>query len=338
MEDDKELPKRKSSKKIVKRRGKDPKKQSNKSIPEEEEPKPTMKKKKLEIQVIEHPEANQKVEDPAIGDGSDYVESESPSQVEEPNHRQGTLGPDPLEEAEGEYYYEEEDEEEEGEGEDRNNTREFKDSMEDKGHKESMQSFGNNSGRKKVNTKSEEAKIKQNAKNNSGIQAHHLNEFLNKSKEKDPMNKTTKFSKDHQFSGDDDGEGEYMSDNSAHHEDVEQDGNFEEDIDDPLADDEMILRQQKEAEELLQETKKEVEEDENEISHEEDEAEEFKHTEENKFEEEVEPESEEQEDNEENAGIDTKDNKFSLNYTVGRIEDGAAILISKDHNLIEIPL
>jgi len=25
-------------------------------------------------------------------------------------------------------------------------------------------------------------------------------------------------------------------------------------------------------------------------------------------------------------------------YTVGRIEDGAAILISKDHNLIEIPL
>lgn len=33
-----------------------------------------------------------------------------------------------------------------------------------------------------------------------------------------------------------------------------------------------------------------------------------------------------------------EEKKFELNYTVGRIEDGAAILLSKDHNLIEIPL
>ena len=32
------------------------------------------------------------------------------------------------------------------------------------------------------------------------------------------------------------------------------------------------------------------------------------------------------------------DSKFSVNYTVGWIEDGTAILLSKDHNLIEIPL
>ena len=30
--------------------------------------------------------------------------------------------------------------------------------------------------------------------------------------------------------------------------------------------------------------------------------------------------------------------RFNVNYTVGRIEDGTAILLSKDHNLIEIPL
>jgi len=59
---------------------------------------------------------------------------------------------------------------------------------------------------------------------------------------------------------------------------------------------------------------------------------------ENKYEDELDAEEEEAEDNSDNAGIKTKDNKFALNYTVGRIEDGAAILISKDHNLIEIPL
>ena len=30
--------------------------------------------------------------------------------------------------------------------------------------------------------------------------------------------------------------------------------------------------------------------------------------------------------------------KFSVNFTIGRIEDGSAILLSKDHNIIEIPL
>lgn len=30
--------------------------------------------------------------------------------------------------------------------------------------------------------------------------------------------------------------------------------------------------------------------------------------------------------------------KFEVNYTVGRIEDGNAILLSSDHNLIDVPL
>ncbi len=29
---------------------------------------------------------------------------------------------------------------------------------------------------------------------------------------------------------------------------------------------------------------------------------------------------------------------FEVNFTVGRIEDGTAILLSKDHNIVEIPL
>ena len=48
-------------------------------------------------------------------------------------------------------------------------------------------------------------------------------------------------------------------------------------------------------------------------------------------------EEEEEEDEIEQTAINSG-KKFELNYTVGRIEDGAAILISKDHNLIEIPL
>lgn len=47
---------------------------------------------------------------------------------------------------------------------------------------------------------------------------------------------------------------------------------------------------------------------------------------------------EEEEDEDEVDHMISDGNKFELNYTVGRIEDGAAILISKDHNLIEIPL
>jgi len=35
----------------------------------------------------------------------------------------------------------------------------------------------------------------------------------------------------------------------------------------------------------------------------------------------------------------TKRNKeFTVNFTVGRIEDGNAILLSQDHNLIDVPL
>ena len=30
--------------------------------------------------------------------------------------------------------------------------------------------------------------------------------------------------------------------------------------------------------------------------------------------------------------------KFAVNFTIGWIEDGTAILLSKDHNIIEIPL
>ncbi len=33
-----------------------------------------------------------------------------------------------------------------------------------------------------------------------------------------------------------------------------------------------------------------------------------------------------------------KNKKFEINYTVGRIEDGNAILLSGDHNLIDVPL
>lgn len=30
--------------------------------------------------------------------------------------------------------------------------------------------------------------------------------------------------------------------------------------------------------------------------------------------------------------------KFEVNYTVGRIEDGNAILLSSDHNILDVPL
>mmetsp|Transcript_15959 Transcript_15959/g.13936 ORF Transcript_15959/g.13936 Transcript_15959/m.13936 type:complete len:83 (+) Transcript_15959:134-382(+) len=78
-------------------------------------------------------------------------------------------------------------------------------------------------------------------------------------------------------------------------------------------------------------------EQEDEVEEEEDEVEEIaKMAMENRIDE-MNPEEEEEEYEGDN-NIDTEGNKFELNYTVGRIEDGAAILISKDHNLIEIPL
>ena len=30
--------------------------------------------------------------------------------------------------------------------------------------------------------------------------------------------------------------------------------------------------------------------------------------------------------------------KFEVNYTVGRIEDGTAILLSSEHNILDVPL
>ena len=109
--------------------------------------------------------------------------------------------------------------------------------------------------------------------------------------------------------------------------------------DDERIDDELVRKQQKEAEELLEDAKQTInEEDQVTNEEEEDEVEEDeKIAKENKYDEEND-EGEGNEDEDMEKPTITKDNKFELNYTVGRIEDGAAILISKDHNLIEIPL
>jgi hypothetical protein len=107
------------------------------------------------------------------------------------------------------------------------------------------------------------------------------------------------------------------------------------DIEDGV-DEEQILKQQEEVNEIIN-NEEEV------VSHEDEEGEleEYeKMAKENKYDD-VEVEDEEDgieiSSNEENM-VKDQDKKFELNYTVGRIEDGAAILLSKDHNLIEIPL
>jgi len=228
---------KKSSKKRIKQR-------SNKNI-QQEDSKKGMPKRNLQIQVIEHPDANQKVEEEAVGDGSEYVESspQLPSEQNEPNHRQGTLGQQNNDDAEGEDYYEEEYEEEEDEAE--NN--EYADSMDDNIRKQSIQSFGQDSGRKRGKPKVEEGKIKQNA-TNGGIQAHHLNDFVKKSKvnqDKDPMNKTTKLEIRRK-----------EEDEHIENQEIEQDKEeYVDDADEGMQDDELILKQQREAEELLEETK-----------------------------------------------------------------------------------
>ena len=266
----------------------------------------SMPKKDLQIEVIEHPEADSHAEQVAVGDGSEYIESEpqQESAIEEPNQREGTLGPQDEPENEGEEYeveYEEEEEEQE-----HPNNHEYVDSMDDRQPKQSLQSFGQDSGRKNQPDRPQDEDNE--GAGGSKIQAHHFNEFMQKK------------GQDHDRD---------MREDQQQPSDQAQSDN----LDDAENDDEMIKKQQQEAEALLQEAADDEELEEiDQISQEgeEDEIEENqKLANENKYEDpevdnDPEPEAEE--------------NKFSLNYTVGRIEDGAAILISKDHNLIEIPL
>lgn len=313
-------------KKIIKKRSKNKVKEIQQEDQDYESP-PPMPKKNLQIEVIEHPEANSKAEDIAVGEKIDFYghDSNRLSTQNEPDHRHGTLGAQNIEEAEGEEYYEEEYEEEEDEAE----NKEYTDSMDDNAHKEHLQSFGQDEPQNDRKARQEDSKIKQNA-NNGGIQSYHLNEFMDrKSKEKDIMNKTTKIHEEKRRRNDSDEPDENSQENNS------------EVIDDALQDDELILKQQQEAEALLEETKKTMQEEDNYASPEEEEEEadeDQKIAKENKYEEELDNEEDENDGDSDNVNINTKDNKFSLNYTVGRIEDGAAILISKDHNLIEIPL
>lgn len=278
-----------------------------------------MKKKNLQIEVIDHPDANARAEKLESGDGSGYVESNPNvySDAYEPNHRVGTAGEHNQRPSEAEH-----------EGEEQ-----YSDSMDDNMPKRSLQSFGKNSARR--SDKAEEAKLKHNAKmagngasGISGISDRHLNDFLNKNKSKDNLNKTTKLKGGVHA---DDGEGESGS--------RDQYSEGEDGVpDDEKIDDELVSRQQREAEELLEEAKAIREEDQITDEEEEDEIEEDeKLAKDNKYEDELD-DAEDEGDDELDQPTVTKDNKFELNYTVGRIEDGAAILISKDHNLIEIPL
>ena len=297
----------------------EPPKKSKPQPKQEQQEQAMPKKKNLQIEVIEHPDADVEAENVESGDGSEY-EATDPNQYSEqnePNYREGT-------ENEGHYDQDEQ----------------YSDSMEgNTGQpKQSLQSFGNKSGHVESEGEEEEEeqehhKIRQNAKNAkngiSGIGEHHLNDFVKK--KKDPLNKTTKLTKNAPA------EEEAVSDEGEQDlEYTEEDNEYAED----KIDDELVLRQQREAEQLLEETKKTIYEDEQQQVSQEDEEDEVeeiaKMAEENRVNE-GDPEEEEEEDELENATMNNG-KKFELNYTVGRIEDGAAILISKDHNLIEIPL
>lgn len=163
--------------------------------------------------------------------------------------------------------------------------------------------------------------IKQNARN-AKISENLMNDFM-KGKE-DDLNKTTNLNhKNYQPS---------FEDQQVDSEEIPE-------TEESKIDDDLVEKQAQEAEELLEEAQKTMKEDEQDESmeEEEDEVEKIaKMAQENRVEE-VSPEGEEEEDEDNNDHM-TKDNKFELNYTVGRIEDGAAILISKNHSLIEIPL
>jgi hypothetical protein len=259
------------------------------------------KKKNLEIEVIEHPEADEEAEEIGSESGSNYEETD-PNQYSdqvEPNHRKGT----------------------------EDDQHKLSDSMEGPGGAQYHQSFGNQPSNEDSEEQVEEGhKIKQNASiadNKSKIDNNLLNDFVKK-KGNDRFNQTTKLRDDQD-----------APDNTE--EDEQQ--YSEEVLEDDKIDDDLVERQQREAEELLEETKKTMNEDDQDqsLEEEEDENEEIaKMARENRINE-MNPEEEEEEDENEQADA-TVGKKFELNYTVGRIEDGAAILISKDHNLIEIPL
>lgn len=126
------------------------------------------KRSNLQIEVIEHPEADAKAEPLESDGGSAFVESNPNAYSEsyEPNHRRGT-----------EKDYEQHDGELDEEGE-----AEYSDSLED-APKRSLQSFGKNSGRRdERRSVDEENKIKQNAKNarngGTGISDGMLSDFV----------------------------------------------------------------------------------------------------------------------------------------------------------------
>lgn len=150
----------------------------------------------------------------------------------------------------------------------------------------------------------------------------------NKNKAKDKLNQTTKLKEAKRQEPEPEDEHESKEDYSDEPEDDLHD--------DERIDDELVRKQQKEAEELLEDAKQTIhEEDQITNEEEEDEVEEDeKMAKDNKYED----ENEEAEGNDEDDIGKPTNNKTPHLYTVGRIEDGAAILISKDHNLIEIPL
>lgn len=210
----------------------------------EEEPQKFMpKKKNLQIEVIDHPEADVEQENLESGDGSYYeeeVEEETdPNQYseQEPNHREGT-----------------------------DNDAKYSDSMEANPGQpvQSLQSFGNKSKKSDSNEDSHEKhKIKQNAKNadngKPAISQSHLDSFVKK--KADPLNKTQKLDEEvkkkipQQVHEDSSGE-EYEQDGEV---DEEEEVQPKDQIDD-----ELVLKQQREAEELLEDTNKQIEqEDEN---------------------------------------------------------------------------
>lgn len=253
------------------------------------------KKKNLQIEVIDHPEADSKAEQIAKGDGSVVnTDPQQYSEQEEPDYRKGT---------ENEEFEEEEYEEE------------YEEEVEEEPQNPSYKSFG----------EPQEAEAPEGpqvaAEGASKISAGLMQEFMQK---KEDFNKTTKFEGDQQPS----------FENREYTEEIEQ-------TEESKIDDDLVEKQAREAEELLEEAQKTMQEDEHEQSDEEegeeDEIEDIaKMAKENRIYE-MNNEEEEEEDEDQQVTRD-ESNKFELNYTVGRIEDGAAILISKDHNLIEIPL
>lgn len=259
------------------------------------------KKKNLQIEVIDHPEADSKAEHVAKGDGSVLESDPNQFSQQEPDYRKGTENEE-FEEEEYEEEYEEEEEEPHGQS--------YKSFGEPQAHEEDPE------------MQKDPGMIKENAPN-SKISDGLMQEFMQK---KDDFNKTTMLAKQDQ---------QPSFENQENY--TEEVGQTEE----SKIDDNLVERQAREAEELLEEAQKIIHDDEQEPSDEEegeeDEIEDIaKMAKENRIYE-LNPEEEEEED-EDNNGPKDESNKFELNYTIGRIEDGAAVLISKDHNLIEIPL